>query len=61
VYTTLDKPTGLVEIVDVVKGETTFSLDMDRINTMQKELDLIDPSPEKNNVIDIRSRDDKDK
>jgi len=47
--------------VDVVKGETTFSLDMDRINTMQKELDLIDPSPEKNNVIDIRSKRDEDK
>jgi hypothetical protein len=61
VYTTLDEPTGMVEVVDVVKGDTTFSLDMDRINTMQKELDLIDPSPEKNNVIDIRSRDDKDK
>jgi hypothetical protein len=61
VYTTLDEPTGMIEVVDVSKEDITFSLDMDRINNMQEALDLIGPNSEKNNVIDIRSKRDKDK
>ena len=61
VYTTLDKPTGLIEVVDVVKGDITFSLDMSRAKEMYKETEQLSSSPEKNNVIDIRSKRDEDK
>jgi len=55
VYTTLDIPTGLVQITGVTDGEIAFNLEPTPPKDTPPEV------ADHNNVIDIRSRDDKDK
>ena len=71
VYTTLDHPTGILEVINVTKGELMYPLSthwdttecMDTTKQMFSDLELItsEPKEKRNNVIDIRSKHDEDK
>jgi|TARA_R110001599_G_scaffold1382_1_gene6775 hypothetical protein len=55
VYTTLDIPTGLVQVIGVTDGEITFTLDPLEPKSTSSE------TAKHDNVIDIRSKHGKDK
>jgi len=55
VYTTLDIPKGMIQVMGVTDGEIAFNLEPTPPKDTPPEV------ADHNNVIDIRSRDDKDK